>query len=266
MSYRIKIPPKSIPLDEAHLGTWGDRLLHSLEDNRRAVLAGVAVIIAAAGIVGGILWYDTQRTDAASLLLQRASSLSLVQASDKPKEAEDNLKQAIALYRQLVDAYPRTPFAAVGFYNLGNALTQQNDLSGAIEAYQQAVVAYAGNPMMVGLVHQRLAYAYLLKGDRELAAKSFSAIIDTPGALNRDHALFELGKLEEAQSRPEGALAHYQELMKTYPDSPLASEAGVRLKVLDVKKSSSGVSSHGNPSSPISVQPTKNSTTSSSQK
>jgi hypothetical protein len=54
--------------------------------------------------------------------------------------------------------------------------------------------------------------------------------------------------------------------MKTYPDSPLASEAGVRLKVLDVKKSSSGVSSQGNPSSPISVQPTKNSTTSSSQK
>ena len=265
MSYRIKVPPKSIPLDEAHLGTWGDRLLHGLEDNRRAVLAGVAVIIAAAGIVGGILWYDSQRTEGASHLLQRATSLSLASASDKPKETEDNVKQAVALYRQLVETYPRTPFAAIGLYNLGNLLTQQNDLPGAIEAYQKALVAYAGNPMMAGLVHQRLAYAYLVKGDRDLAAKSFSAIVDIPGALNRDHALFELGKLEEAQSRPEGALAHYQELMKTYSDSPLASEAGVRLKVLDVKKSSGGVSSQGNPSPPAAVQPAKNSPSSSSK-
>jgi tetratricopeptide (TPR) repeat protein len=265
MSYRIKVPPKSIPLDEAHLGTWGDRLLHSLEDNRRAVLAGMGVIIAAAGIVGGILWYDAQRTDAASLLLQRATSLSLAPVPDKPKEAEDNTKQAVALYRQLVETYPRTTFAAVGLYNLGKLLTQQNDLPGAIEAYQKALVAYAGNPMMAGLIHQRLAYAYLVKGDRELAAKSFSAIVDIPGALNRDHALFELGKLEEAQSRPEGALAHYQDLMKTYPESPLASEAGVRLKVLDVKKSSGGVSSQGSPSPSASSQPARDSPSSSSK-
>lgn len=265
MSYRIKIPPKSIPLDEAHLGTWGDRLLQGLEDNRRAVLAGGGVIIAAVGIVGGILWYDGQRTEAASHLLQRATSLSLARVPDKPKETEENVKQAVALYRQLVEAYPRTPFAAIGLYNLGNLLTQQNDLPGAIEAYQKALVAYAGNPMMAGLIHQRLAYAYLVKGDRELAAKSLSAIVDIPGALNRDHALFELGKLEEAQSRPEGALAHYQELMKTYPDSPLASEAGVRLKVLDVKKSSGAGSPQGNSSPSASSQPAKDSSSSSSK-
>jgi tetratricopeptide (TPR) repeat protein len=225
----------------------------------------MAVIIAAAGIVGGILWYDSQRTEAASHLLQQATSLSLARVPDKPKETDDNMKQAVVLYRQLVENYPRTPFAAVGLYNLGNLLTQQNDLPGAIEAYQKALVAYTGNSMMAGLVHQRLAYTYLMKGDRELAAKSFSAIVDIPGALNRDHALFELGKLEEAQSRPEGALAHYQELMKTHPDSPLASEAGVRLKVLDVKKSSGGVSSQSGPSSPTSSQPAKDSPSSSSK-
>lgn len=265
MSYRIKISPKSIPLDEAHLGTWGDRLLHGLEDNRRAVLAGMGVIVAAAGIVGSILWYDAQRTDAASLLLQRATSLSFTRMPDKPKETEENVKQAIALYRQLIETYPRTTFAAIGLYNLGNLLAQQNDLPGAVETYQKALMAYADNPMMAGLIHQRLAYVYLVKGDRELATKSFSTIVDIPSALNRDHALFELGKLEELQSRPEGALVHYQELMKTYPDSPLASEAGVRLKVLDVKKSSGGASSQGAPPRPVSSQPAKDSSNSSSK-
>ena len=42
--------------------------------------------------------------------------------------------------------------------------------------------------------------------------------------------------MEESQSRPEGALAHYQDLMKNYPNSPFTSEAAVRVKVLEVKQ------------------------------
>jgi len=66
--------------------------------------------------------------------------------------------------------------------------------------------------------------------------KAFTGILDIPGALNKDHVLFELAKIEESQSRPEGALAHYQDLMKNYPNSPFTSEAAVRVKVLEVKK------------------------------
>jgi TolA-binding protein len=55
--------------------------------------------------------------------------------------------------------------------------------------------------------------------------------------LNKDQGMFELGKIEEARSRPEGALARYQDLMKTYPNSPFAGEASVRIKSLEAKKS-----------------------------
>ena len=51
-------------------------------------------------------------------------------------------------------------------------------------------------------------------------------------ANNKDHALFELGKLEQAQSRPEGALARFQELIDRHPYSPLANEASIRIKAL----------------------------------
>ena len=87
----------------------------------------------------------------------------------------------------------------------------------------------------MGLVQQRLGYAYLVKNDRDQAVKAFSAVLDIPGALNKDNVLFELAKLEEAQSRPEGALGHYQDLMKNHPNSPFASEAAVRVKVLETK-------------------------------
>lgn len=95
---------------------------------------------------------------------------------------------------------------------------------------------------MVGLVQQRLAYVYLHKGDRDQAVKAFTRILETPGTLNRDQALFELARLEESQSRPEGALARYQELIKTYPNSPFTSEATIRTKIMDVKKSQDSTS------------------------
>ena len=112
------------------------------------------------------------------------------------------------------------------------------------------MLLYSSNPPLLGLVQQRLAYAYLMKGDRDQAAKAFAGILEIPGALNKDHVLFELAKMEESQSRPEGALAHYQDLMKNYPNSPFTSEAAVRVKVLEVKKSpdsppTSGASARG---------------------
>ena len=102
------------------------------------------------------------------------------------------------------------------------------NFAGAIEAYQRFSVSYGTNTMLLVMVYQRLGYAYLLKGDHEKAVKAFSAALDVPGALNKDQAMFEMGKLEEAQSRPEGALARYQDLLKSYPDSPFAGEATVR--------------------------------------
>ena len=126
-----------------------------------------------------------------------------------------------------------------------HALLQANDLGGAIEAYQKYIATYGANKTMLGLVYQRLGYAYLLHGDRDQAVTAFLAVLDVPGALNKDHALFELGKMEEAQSRPEGALAHYQELMKSYPNSPLASEATVRIKALEAKKGPADAGSGG---------------------
>jgi tetratricopeptide (TPR) repeat protein len=109
---------------------------------------------------------------------------------------------------------------------------------------------------MAGLVQQRLAYVYLIKGDRDQAVKALTAILQTPGTLNRDQALCELARLEESQSRPEGALAHYQELIKSYPNSPFTSEATIRTKIMDVKKSQESLPASA-PTTPAVAAPQK---------
>lgn len=237
MSYRIKVPSKVDPLDEAHLLSGVDRFLHVLQEQRRAFLAGLGVLLVAGAVIAGVMWYDYQSTLKARELDQEATLHYLNRPADDPKKSHEQLSQAITLYRQVVDQYPRSPVAPLALFHLGNAQVLANEVDPGIETYKRFMLLYSSNTSLLGLVQQRLAYAYLAKGDRDQAVKAFTAILDIPGALNKDHVLFELAKMEESQSRPEGALAHYQDLMKNYPNSPFTSEAGVRVKVLEVKKS-----------------------------
>ena len=236
MSYRIKVPAKVDPLDEAHLLTGVERFLLVLQEQRRAVLVGLGVLLVAA-VVAGVIWYDYQTTLKARELGQEATLHYLNRPADDPKKSHEQLAQAINLYKQVVDQYPRSPVAPLALFHLGNAQVLANEVDAGIETYKRFMLLHGSNTSLLGLVQQRMAYAYLVKGDRDQAVKAFTGILEIPGALNKDHVLFELAKLEESQSRPEGALAHYQDLMKNYPNSPFTSEAAVRVKVLEVKKS-----------------------------
>jgi outer membrane protein assembly factor BamD (BamD/ComL family) len=237
MSYRIRMPAKVDPLDEAHLLTGVDRFLHLLQEQRRAVIVGLGVVLVAGAVVAGVMWYDYQSTLKARDLDQEATLHYLNRPADDPQKSHEQLSQAITLYKQVVDQYPRSPVAPLALFHLGNAQVLANEVDAGIETYKRFMLLYSSNTSLLGLVQQRLAYAYLVKGDRDQAVKAFTGILEIPGALNKDHVLFELAKIEESQSRPEGALAHYQDLMKNYPNSPFTSEAAVRVKVLEVKKS-----------------------------
>jgi outer membrane protein assembly factor BamD (BamD/ComL family) len=237
MTYRIKVPAKTLQVDEAHLLSGLEHQLHRLQEYRRPLLVGFAVLALAVAAVGGVLWMDREAAQKAQDLDREATRLLMARPAGDPKNADNLLKQAMAKYREVIEQYPRTATAPLAMFHLGNAQAQANDLPAAIDTYQRFLLMYGGNAALGGLVQQRLAYTYLLKGDREQAAKAFATIAATPGALLRDQALFELARLEESQSRPEGALAYYQELIKTYPSSPFASEATMRTKALDVKQS-----------------------------
>jgi outer membrane protein assembly factor BamD (BamD/ComL family) len=235
MSYRIKMQAKSAPSNEAELLNGLERAGLFLQDNRVQLLAAVGVLVAAAAIGLAVAWMSHRSAEQAEDLERKATQLYLGRPLDKPEQADKNLKEAITLYRQLLEQYPKTPSARLALFHLGNALAQSNDLGGAMDAYQRYLAAHPENKMLLGLVLQRLAYAQLIKADVDGAVKSFTMALDSPDTLNKDQILYELGKLEESRSHPEGALARYQELTKSYPNSPFAGEAAVRTKALETK-------------------------------
>src|SRR5579884_2585395 len=165
MSYRIRIQTKVTSPDEAQLLSGMERLGLFLQQHIRQVAIVLGVVVVAAAIVGVVLWLDHRNAERALELEHQATQLYLDRPVDKPQQADQNLKQAIVLYRQLLDQYPRTPSAQLALFQLGNALVQANELGAAIEAYQKYLTVYRDNPMMLGLVLQRLGYAQLLKDD-----------------------------------------------------------------------------------------------------
>lgn len=236
MGYRIKVPSKSDGLDEVELLSGMDRVGVFVHEQRRALLVGLGVLLIAVAVVGGVLWYDFQTAQKATDLFQEATRHYLNRPADDPKKADEQLRRAITGFREVVEQYPRTPSGPLALFHLANAQVLANELDAGIESYKRFMLLYGNNPALIGLTQQRLGYAYLTKGDRDQAVKAFSSVLEMPGALNKDQVLFELAKLEESQSRPEGALAHYQDLMKTFPNSPFTSEAAVRVKALETKK------------------------------
>ena len=257
MSYRIRVGSKNVPADEAHLLNRMERFLLLVQEHRRGIVMGLIVLLGAVAAVAAVIWVDHRNAEQALELNRQAMRFYLDRPADQRVKADENLKQAINVFRQLVEQYPRVPSAPLTLYHLGNALVQANDLGGAIEAYKRFIASYGANRTLLGLVYQRLGYAYLLNGDRDQAAKAFAAVLNVAGASNKDHALFELGKLEETQSRPEGALARYQDLTKGYPNSPLASEAAVRIKALQVKRDHEGDATESREGTATVVEPGK---------
>lgn len=236
MTYRIKVPPRTLPVDEAHLVSGLEHWVLGLAAYRWSIVVGFALLLLMGGGVWGVFWYDAQNASKAQELEREATAHLFTRATGDPQKAATNLKEAIVLYQRVVNEYPRTPTAPLAQFSLGNAYLQSNDLASAIEAYNRFISAYGTHVSLLGLVYQKLGYAYQLKGDLDQAAKAYSTILEISGAMNRDHALFEVARLEENRSKPDEALKHYQELMKTYPNSPLTSEAAMRVKVIEAKK------------------------------
>lgn len=237
--FKIKKNRKETTTDPAHLVDSVGQAARQARASMRWLLAGIAVAVIAAAAVGGFLWMRQQDERAAADLLHKATrsatERSFMGGPPQARQPEE-LKKAVEIFRKILADFPRSTVAPQAVYLLGNTLSDLKDWEGAVKAYQDFLARYGTHRSLVPLVYQRLAYAQLAQGKVEEAEKTFAAVVQINGAPNRDQALFELGKIDEILKRPEGALAHYQEIVKNHPSSPFAAEATVRIKTLDARK------------------------------
>jgi tetratricopeptide (TPR) repeat protein len=217
-----------------------DRLTEMALSHRKHLLLMAGLLIMVGAIVVGVFWYQIKQEqwaaalefEAASYYHQPVTTLSEEEGAQPLRE--ENLRKAIDQYREVVTRYPRTKSAALSQYYLGNSYLELGDHEQAIAAYQAFIRQYSHSSSLVNLVRQRLAYAYLGQGDLEAAKRAFEDVIALEGALNKDQALYELGRLYEGEGKKEEAIQRYQAIVDNQPGTIFTAEARVRLRDLGV--------------------------------
>lgn len=251
--FKIKKDKAPVTNPAQLVGSMGD-VADAARDHLTWLIAGIAVAVVVAVAVGGYFWMGQQEDRAAEDLLHQGMGTFAQASPTAPPPRREEMQKAVETFRKVLAQYPHSSAAPQAGYMLGNALSDLKDWSAAAKAYEDFLTRYGDHTTLVPLVYQRWAYAQLSQGKVDDAEKTLLTITKIAGAPNKDHALYELAKIDELFGRPEGALAHYQELLKDHPRSPYAEEASIRIKTLDARKAATPPVPSSGPSPPTATQ------------
>jgi outer membrane protein assembly factor BamD (BamD/ComL family) len=233
MTYKIRHISKQMGAENRQLLSRSERMWLFAELHRRALINGIVVAVAVVILLGALYLVQHQQEQEALVLEHQAAQAYLDRSLVDVDTATEKLQEAVTLYRRIIQEFPRTASARSAWYMIGNALAEQNDHAGAIEAYQQFIDQAGTSPALLGLVYQRLGASYLASGERAKGVTAYTQVLEMPQTLNKDQVLFELAKLEEHEKRNDEALVRYKQLLDEYPNSPYVSEATLRVKILE---------------------------------
>ncbi len=200
-------------------------LMHALSETydryRKHIFIAVTAVLAVLAAVGGYALYQARNDGKASAMLAGAYEYYRTGPSGQPE-----YQKALELFRQIRSGYSGTLSAAVAQYYAGNCLMGMGRTQDAVAEYQYFVKHYGDEKELLGLVYQRMGYAYGALGNREESRKSFERadLILGPGL-----AALELANLYAQEGKTEEARKEYEMIAQKLPGTALAEAAKQRI-------------------------------------
>jgi predicted negative regulator of RcsB-dependent stress response len=202
-----------------------DRFQIWFGQNQRQVLTGATIVVAVGLIAGFYLWYKGEKEAKASEALTSVSlpvgqggrgdtaDAYLKVAANYPNSSagaravllaggtlfvDGKYDQAKAQFEKFVREYHNTTFMGEALLGIAACLDAQNKTDDAIRAYKDLADHHSGDPAV-------------------------------------PQAKFALGRLYEAQGKPELARTYFEDVARAEMSTSLGSEAGMRLEELKMK-------------------------------
>ncbi len=209
--------------------TLQDQLLTWFEKNKRQLLAGTVAVAVIGTVVGIYLWRQNQTQADASEALSKITSAAYTGGA-QATTTEALLK--VATDYSGTEAAKRAVLMAAGnYFTEGKYKEAQAQFEKFLRDYRDST--FAGEALL-GVAASKDA-----QGMAAEAAAAYKDIVDHHSTDNvAPQARFALGRLYEAQNKPELARDLYQQVAQLDPNGALGSEAGMRLAVLISKNPS----------------------------
>ena len=144
-------------------------------------------------------------------------------------------EQAIAVYRQVIEAHPQSLWAAEAVYRTGVVYAEHlNDIEKAIESYQSLISDYPSSSQTM-MAHFQLGEMYRTLDQYDEAVKAYQTTIGYPKQAQylaqgykdsfADQAQFRIGRVHYENQRYDAAFTTFQEFIVSQPYSPRLAAA-----------------------------------------
>jgi len=215
------------------------------ENGRQLTTAVVAVIVAAAAVLGLLAYRNREQSRGQELLAQASVVLNTavvpVNAETKPGDAPaaasigakgtfsteaQKLNAAVPKLRAAADAYPDSPAGIQARYHLASSLASLGQHKEAITQFDE-VIRRAGTDSLYGrMAELGKADAQQASGQTDAAIASWKELAAKKDAnLPEDAILMQLGRAYQAKGNAAEAKKTFTDIVDKHPESPYVAEA-----------------------------------------
>jgi tetratricopeptide (TPR) repeat protein len=152
-------------------------------------------------------------------------------AYDPGGGAPPNYPLALQRFQDVVKQYGGTTNGTIAEFYIGNTYANMGQPDAALKEYEAFTKKHAGETFLLGMVYQRMGYAYLAVGKGDEAIKAFGKAETLVGT---GTATLELARFYDRSGNSQEALKKYKAISDDLPSSVWASEARSKLPPPDL--------------------------------
>ena len=216
-----KVTRKQLLKEPDEFMTTTGKVIGWAKENTKALVIGVSVFFVLIIIVSVYGYINEKSSTTAQLMFSQA--VTKYQTVAQQKTDEDALAAVSADFDALLKSHGNQPAGRFGRIFYGHISTTGKAYDQAIVHYQSALDDFGDDSSMTNVILNGLGSAYQQKGEYPQAIENYKKIVDGPGSMLKDAALFNLGKLYAQIGKAEESKKAYRQLSADFPNSMYAN-------------------------------------------
>jgi tetratricopeptide (TPR) repeat protein len=216
-----KLTRKQLLKEPDEFITTTGKIIRWSKENAKALGIGAAVFFLLITIVSVYGFINDKNAVEAQLMFSQA--VTKYQTEVAQKSDADALAAVSADFDALIKSHGNQPGGQFARLFFGHISVKAKAYDQAISHYQNALEDFGGDSSLTNVILNGLGSAYQHKGEHPQAIDTYKKIVEGPGSLLKDTALFNLGKLYEQMGKTEESQKAYQQLSADFPDSMYAN-------------------------------------------
>lgn len=224
-----KVSRKELLKSQDEFITFFQRIVEfSLRYQKQLITTGVVILVLLVGTVGFKFYTDLQAKRALNAYAEVISQIRSMEIG-----SDEDLQNVAAAFEKFREKYPRSPSARQALIQLGSIYFQLKRYEEAKKTYQSLLdtLRHKEENLRPFLLDS-LAYVYEAEGNSKDAAAKWEELVRLPGSSLKEQAYLNLGRIYEADHKPNKAREAYQRLIDNFPDSDKLKLAKARLEKL----------------------------------